>query len=367
MAKLRPEVKLNLPSVILDLHCHGRDWGHRHKTTVLRVLEEAAAAGIGITAFMPNTSPAITDLSRTNAYLDIINRASTDTGNRRMQYLYFGATDANHSDCVRALKLEQVIGVKLYPLHDGNAVTTGVEIGISKMINALLHMEIAAAYGKVVAVHCDDPETIAAEGNTKKAEVEYVAKMLGLARAVKGVRLVICHVSCRESAELILHAQANGLDVGIELAPHYLWFDNEGTNWHVDIPSPYYHCFNNLRSKADREYLTALAFTDNRRVFIHSDSACHTLEEKENGAGGIPSNQQLIKVAVTLAVKHGASEARLQQLLCFNAAEFYHIPVPKTVTTTTFRLLSDHTVYNDAKVRNPWRGSLLYTASKEKI
>jgi dihydroorotase len=363
---LKPEIKLNLPTAIVDLHCHGRGWQHRHKTTVLQVMKEAASSGIAITAFMPNTLPAITDWSRTTTYLDVINNAQKDLQVRQKQYLYFGALDSNHAYCDRVLALEQVIGVKVYPAKNGQPVTTGSDIGVAELSSILEHMKLAAKHGKVAAIHCDDPLVIAAEGNTKKAEVEYVIKMLGLACLIKGLRLVFCHVSCRESAELILAAQAQGIEAGIELAPHYLWFDGDGTNWNKDLSPNHYKCLNSLRSAADREYLIELAKSDNRYIFLHSDSACHTIKEKEEeGLGGLPTNQQLIPVAVTLATQHGISEDRLQQLLSFNAADFYRLTVPRTVTERTFRLRPDRKVYNHGNVKNPWKGSMLYSLHEE--
>lgn len=364
---LKPEITLTLPTHILDLHCHGRDLQQRHKTTVFQVLKEAALAGISTTAFMPNTLPAITNLAQAETYLEIISRAQRDLGNHRKQYLYFGALDSNHLHCERAMKLDQIIGVKIYPAKDGIPVTTGSNIGVSWLKNIIQHMEIAARHQKVVAVHCDDPDIIARDGNTKEAETEYVIKMLGLASFVPDIRLVFCHVSCRESAELILAAQSRGLDVGIELAPHYLWFDSEGTNWRKDLPAEYYKCLNNLRTAADRQFLTDLAWSRNNRIFIHSDSACHSYEDKEKGAAGLPSNQHLIKVVVTKGVQDGISEKRLQELLCFNAAAFYRLKIPNTVAPRSFKLEKDNCVYNSGQVKNPWKRSLLYSPTQKEM
>lgn len=358
--KLKKNVTLILPEVIVDLHCHGRDWGQRHKTTVPQVMREAMASGIGITAFMPNTDPALTTISSVNSYLDVINRAQKETGNRRKQYVYVGATDSNHEHCDRALALDQVLGVKIYPAKHGRPVTTGSEIGASWMSNILKHMEVAAKHRKVVAVHCDDPDMIARHGHTKDAESTYVNKMLLLAEVTPGVRIVFCHVSCRESAELILAAQAKGLEAVIELAPHYLWFDSEGTNWRKDLSPAFYDCFNRLRTKSDREFLIELAWSNNPLIVVHSDSACHTYEEKIAGAGGLPTNQQLIPTVVTLGVQNNVSETRLQELLCFNAADFYRLDISRKTAPRTFTLQPDDRVYNQKQVVSPWKGSELY-------
>src|SRR5512133_2581920 len=106
--KQRESIEVELPAV-LDLHCHGRGFGERHKLTPLQALGDANVAGIGVTAFMPNTSPAITKISVLDTYSNIIHQANRELGIHRKQYIYFGATDTNHADCEQAMRRKDVI------------------------------------------------------------------------------------------------------------------------------------------------------------------------------------------------------------------------------------------------------------------
>lgn len=344
----------------MDPHCHGRDWQQRHKTTVDQVLLEAEKGLINVTAFMPNTDPAIDHRSRMNGYYDKIETASRRLGNKRQQYLYFGVTDDNFGECEEAANHKFVIGYKIYPLSKAKKTVTTGKTAVAMMGSILKVMELAAVKKKIVAAHCDCPDLALSENNSKRAEVEYLKMILGLAKLVKDLRLVICHVSCKESAELILQAQAEGLMVGIELAPHYLWFDAHGTNWRPGLQKEFYKCFNSLRTPEDRLYLCDLAFSDNEMVFIGSDNACHLREEKLNGNGGLPSNQEMVSTIVTLGTEREASEKRMQDLLCYNASEFYRIPVKRENVVRNFELKIDNLTYNNGKVVNPWNGSKLY-------
>jgi dihydroorotase-like cyclic amidohydrolase len=174
------------------------------------------------------------------------------------------------------------------------------------------------------------------------------------------VKVVICHVSCRESAELILAAQKKNMQIAIELCPHYLWFDAGKNHWRTDINPVFYKCFNNLRSAADREYLVRLLKMDNPLIFIGSDNAPHTIQEKEEkGLGGLPSNQEMVAVICTLANKHKIPEKRVADLLSWNAGKFLGINIPKTLRECKLERRPDGMMYNGNTVMNPWIGSKL--------
>lgn len=350
-----------LPETIIDQHCHGRDMDQKHKTTVMQTLREAQKGNIGITVFMPNTNPPIIGLNALRTYTNLIGVAEKYIGLKNKQYLYFGATEENYHESLDALYCESVVGIKIYPYPKG--VTTGSpQIGISGYYSLKGVMVFTADLGKVVAVHCDDPEIIAQEGHTKRAEVSYLLKVIEIMNDIPKAKVVICHVSCRDSAEIILQAQQRGLKIAMELCPHYLWFDDEGTNWNPNLNPVFYHCYNKIRSKNDRHYLTALLKMNNPLIFIGSDNAPHTEKEKFNAnpPGGLPGNQEMVAVIVTLALKLGISEKRLADLLCHNVANFLGIPVSKN--KKEYRLVKkiDDITYNNGIVVNPWNGSEFY-------
>ncbi|RJQ31246.1 hypothetical protein C4572_02865 [Candidatus Parcubacteria bacterium] len=352
-----------LPETIIDAHCHGRDMKQKHKTTVSQTLKEALNGNISTTVFMPNTEPPITDLNTLSLYLGLIGQARISLALKNKQYLYFGVTDDNLSVCDDALKCDSVVGLKIYPKK---VTTGGNSIGISKKETLKEALKLAATHGKVVAVHCDDPEVIANEGHTIKAEVAYLKKVIGCLRQVPRAKTVICHVSCRDSAEMILKAQRKGLKIGLEICPHYLWFDSDYISRIEEMNpglglSDLYHCYNKIRSRNNRHYLIALLRMNNPLIFIGSDNAPHSKTEKfQEKLGGLPTNQEMVAVVVTLALRLGISEAHLANLLCHNTANFLGIPV--SIKTRKYKLVkkADDIEYNNGTVVNPWNGSELY-------
>lgn len=353
-----------LPKIIIDSHCHGRGLNESYKTTVKQTLLEARNGNIGISILMPNTNPPIDWIYRLRRYI-VIKKQAENFLKLGQQYLYFGITDFNFEECDQALRFSEVVGLKDYPKKkDGESVTTG-KIGVMYDSTILLGMKLCRDFDKVFAAHCDDPEIIAIEGNTIKAEVEYVKRIISLAKMIPGVKVVICHVSCRQSAELILQAQAKGMRIAIELVAHYLWFDKDGTNWNPNINPVYYHCFNNLRGKEHRIFLVNLLMLNNPLIFIGSDTACHTKYEKEKERlGGIPSNQEMVAVIATLALQLDLSKEQIACLLSWNAGKFFNIPVSRKLIEYKLEKRIDDLQYNDGRVVNPWNGSeLLFPTS----
>ncbi|GBE16223.1 dihydroorotase [bacterium BMS3Abin15] len=349
---------IKLPRVIINTHCHGRDLREAHKTTVKQYLKESLKSSISISILMPNTNPPIVNILTLNKYLSLINRAVMEQEAPHEQYIYFGLTDTNIKECEIALRYPMVVGLKIYP----KGVTTG-NIGVSDYEVILKAMELVKKNNKVLAVHCDDPGIIAAaRANPIEAEVFYVKKIIGLAAKTPRVKIVICHVSCQQSVEIILNAQGKGMQIAIEVTPHHLWFDSDGTNWNPAISPIFYHCYNNLRSIQHRVYLQHLITKENSLVFIGSDSACHTEEEKmaNKKLGGIPTHQEMVPVIVTLAKQFRISDRQVANLLSFNASKFLGIPVSDELVEYEIKERIDSLQYNDGKVLNPWNGSRLW-------
>ena len=87
----------------------------------------------------------------------------------------------------------------------------------------------------------------------------------------------LCHVSTRESVELVRRAKARGLRVSCETAPHYLLLCDEDLqeDGRFKMNPP-------LRSRADRDALLA-GITDGTIEVIATDHAPHTAAEKSRG------------------------------------------------------------------------------------
>jgi len=346
--------------VIIDTHVHFRGRKQSHKTTPYQFLLEAQRSGISISIGMPNTLEAIVTFLAAQQYRNLeIAPAEKKLGIERVQPIYFGAMDNNLKEFLKALTLDYVIGAKFYD----KGVTTG-GVFIESPAAMLDYMRACAEHNRVVACHNDDTETVRKKGYIKEAEIRSVERRLNLALQVPNLKIVMCHVSCQESAELILQAQKDGLRVAIEIAPHYLWFDSRGTHWCPSLDPVFYHCYNNLREPKDREFLISLLLSGNKLVFIGSDSAGHGSWEKlaNPKLGGIPSHQHSLPTLVSLAVEYGISKQRIAEVTSFNQADFFDFDVPRELVPRNFVKAVERNAlrYNHGVNTNPWLGSEMY-------
>jgi dihydroorotase len=150
------------------------------------------------------------------------------------------------------------------------------------------------------------------------SESEYlpIARDLELVRET-GCAYHVCHVSAKESVELIRRAKAEGLNVTCETAPHYLVLCDEDLkeDGRFKMNPP-------IRGKEDRDALIA-GILDGTIDMIATDHAPHSAEEKGRGLEkslmGVVGLETAFPILYTHLVEPGIlSLEKLVDLLCIN-------------------------------------------------
>ena len=199
-------------------------------------------------------------------------------------------------------------------------------------------MQRAKALGKMIVAHCEVNDLLkggyihdgqyAAKHNHKgicsASEYEQIARDLKLVEEI-GCAYHVCHISTKESVELIRQAKAKGLDVTCETGPHYLTMDDsflqEEGRFKMNPP---------LRDKTDREVLVA-GIVDGTIDMIATDHAPHSVEEKSKGlagsAFGVVGIETAFPVMYTHLVETGIiTLEKLIELLSTNARKRFGLP-----------------------------------------
>ena len=218
-------------------------------------------------------------------------------------------------------------------------------------------MEKAKALGKVIVAHCEvnellnggyihDGKYAAAHGHKgicSASEYRQVERDLALVRET-GVAYHVCHVSAKETVELIRRAKAEGLDVTCETAPHYLILTDEDLqeDGRFKMNPP-------LRGKEDREALLA-GILDGTVDMIATDHAPHSAEEKARGLAGSPFGIVGLETAfpilyTELVRKNIISLEKLTELLSTNPRRRFHLP--ESSDFTVFEIATPYTVDPD--------------------
>ena len=190
-------------------------------------------------------------------------------------------------------------------------------------------MRKAKELGKIIAAHCEVNELLhggyihdgsyaAAHGHKgicSESEWRQIERDVRLSKET-GCAYHVCHISCKESVEIIRKAKAEGVNVTCETGPHYLIYTEddlqEDGKYKMNPP---------LRSKEDRAALIE-GIKDGTIDMIATDHAPHSAEEKAKGlkgsAFGIVGLETAFPLLYTHLVKTGViTLEKLMGLLCF--------------------------------------------------
>ena len=265
--------KVILPG-LADAHVHLREPGFFYKESIATGSESGARAGYTALFAMPNLSPVPDSLSHLREEQDAISRTAK-TG----VYPY-AALRGEELSAIEELA-PHVIGFS----DDGRGVQSE-----ALMREAMLRVK---ACGKVIAAHCEVNDLLRGgyihdgayarthghKGICSESEWKMVERDVALAEET-GVSYHVCHVSAKESVEIIRRAKARGVDVTCETAPHYLLLTDddleEDGRFKMNPP---------IRTAEDRAALVE-GLADGTVDMVATDHAPHSDEEKSRGLAG---------------------------------------------------------------------------------
>ncbi len=312
-----------------DVHVHFREPGFSYKETVASGCAAAARGGYTAVCTMPNLNPVPDDAATLAQQTSIIARDAT------IRVLPYGAITRGQRGEQLADMAAMAPDVVAFS-DDGRGVQSD-----SLMRQAMLE---AKRLDKMIVAHCEDNALLrggyihdgayaAAHGHRgicSESEWGPIARDLKLAEET-GCAYHVCHISTKESVQIIREAKARGVNVTCETGPHYLVLDDsnlqEDGRFKMNPP---------LRSAADREALVE-GVLDGTIDMIATDHAPHSAEEKAKGleksAFGIVGLETAFSVMYTRLVKPGIMTLEhLIRLLAINPRARFGIPMGQDFT-----------------------------------
>lgn len=264
---------------LVDVHVHLREPGFPQKETIATGTAAAARGGYTAVCSMPNLNPAPDAPETLLRQLELIRRDAV------VRVYPYGTITMGQRGCGELADFAALAPDVAGFSDDGRGVQS----------EALMEqaMRRAAAVGKPIVAHCEVDELLRGgyihdgdycrahghRGISSESEWRQVERDIALA-AKTGCRYHVCHVSTKESVELVRQAKAGGLNVSCETAPHYLFLCDEDLReegrFKMNPP---------LRSRSDREALIQ-GILDGTIEVVATDHAPHTAEEKSRGLAG---------------------------------------------------------------------------------
>ena len=311
------------------MQVHFREPGFSYKDTIATGTRAAARGGCTAVCAMPNLNPVPDCAEHLRAERDVIERDAVIS-----VYPYGAITVGQRGEALADLEA-MADGVIAFS-DDGRGVQSG-----SLMKEA---MQRAKALGKLIVAHCEvngllrggcihDGAYARAHGHRgicSESEWRQIERDLDLA-AQTGCGYHVCHISCKESVELIRQAKRAGVDVTCETAPHYLLLDEndlqEDGRFKMNPP---------LRAREDRLALLE-GLADGTIDMIATDHAPHSAEEKARGleksAFGIVGIETAFPLLYTELVEKGAiSLEKLVEQMAVNPRRRFRIPLGNDYT-----------------------------------
>ena len=298
-----------------DVHVHFREPGFSYKETIETGTKASARGGYTAVCTMPNLNPVPDSVPNLRQQLELIEDQAVIH-----VYPYGAITVGEKGETLSDLEgmAKDVIGFS----DDGRGVQSD-----AMMRQAMCR---AKTLDKVIAAHCEvnallrggyihDGEYAKVhnhKGICSESEYAQIERDLKLVEET-GCKYHVCHISTKESVELLRKAKARGLDVTCETGPHYLVMDDsdlqEDGRFKMNPP---------LRSAEDRKALLE-GLLDGTIDMIATDHAPHSAEEKAKGLAGslfgVVGIETAFPVLYTHLVKPGIlSLERLVELLTVN-------------------------------------------------
>lgn len=308
---------LHLMPGLIDVHVHLREPGFSHKETIRSGTMAAAGGGYTTVCAMPNLHPVPDTPEHLEEQLALIRR---DAVIRVVPYGSITMEEKGRELADMAGMAKDVAGFS----DDGRGVQD------ESMMRAA--MEESVRLHKIIAAHCEvnallnkgyihDGVYARAHGHRgicSESEWGQIARDVELARET-GAKYHVCHISTKESVDIIRRAKASGVDVTCETGPHYLVFCDEDLqeNGRFKMNPP-------LRGREDRAALIE-GILDGTVDMVATDHAPHEAEMKARGlegsAMGVVGLETAFAVMYTHFVKTGVlSLEKLVELMAVRPA-----------------------------------------------
>ncbi len=306
----------------IDVHVHLREPGFSYKETIKTGSLAGAHGGYTDICSMPNLNPVPDSVEHIKIQTDIIKKDAC------IGVHPYGSITVNEE----GKTLSDMEGINNYVIafsDDGRGVQSD-----EMMLEA---MKKAKSLDKIIAAHCEVNELLKGgyihdgdyakkhghKGICSESEWGQIKRDIELAR-ISGCKYHVCHISTKESVELIRQAKKNSVNITCETGPHYLVFNDsmlqEDGRFKMNPP---------IRSEEDREALIE-GIKDGTIDMIATDHAPHSKEEKSRGLEkslmGVVGLETAFPVLYTNLVKKNViSTEKLIELMSVNPGKRFGI------------------------------------------
>ena len=334
-----------------DVHVHFREPGFEYKEDIKSGEESAINGGYTTVFTMPNLKPVPDSFKNLKLQLDAINKVG------KIEVIPYGSITKNQMG-EELSDMEDLAPYVCAFSDDGRGVQNG-----NMMESAMLK---AKCLNKVIVAHCEDNSLLFGgyihdgeyakinghKGISSASEYKQIERDIELVKKT-GVKYHVCHISTKESVEVIRKAKSEGVDITCETGPHYLVFNDmmlsDDGKYKMNPP---------IRSEEDRLALIE-GIKDGTIDMIATDHAPHSYEEKNKGLkgslNGIVGLETAFPVLYTYLVKTGIiTLEKLVELMAINPRKRFNLQIKEDYSVWN---LSSEYVIDSKKFKSKGKSS----------
>ncbi len=291
-----------------DWHLHLRD-GNKLARTVADSARQFKRALI-----MPNLLPPITSITQAEAYRKRILAAAPLHSNFNPLMTLYLTDDMPITTIDQAAEHPHIIAAKLYPAH----TTTNTTGGVTKIQKIYALLEAMQYHGFVLCIHGEVPY-----GDIFDREKRFIDTVLiPLCTDFPQLKIVLEHITTKEAVDFVRDSTH---PIGATITPQHLLYNR--SELLAGGIKPHLYCLPILKRESHRQALLQAAISGNKKFFLGTDSAPHSINDKHNACGcaGVYSAHSAIELYAKAFMTMQALD-KLEAFASFHGADFYGLP-----------------------------------------
>ena len=297
-----------------DWHIHFRD------NDILRAVVPETTRHYSRGIIMPNLIPPILNDKDAIAYKKRINKSIPKKDDFEPFMTIYLTEETNKNILKKAFDDKIIFAAKLYPA----GATTNSDSGVKKINKIMPVLQKMAEIGMPLLIH---GEVTNPNIDIFDREKEFLNTTLSfIIKEIPNLKITLEHITTEESVHFIKDSSKN---IAASITPHHLSLNRNAI--FLGGIRPHNYCLPILKREKHQKALIDIAVTGNKKFFLGTDTAPHTISNKENACGcaGIFNATYGLPI-VTQIFENENSLDNLEKFVSVNGAEHYKLRPNKT-------------------------------------
>ena len=292
-----------------DWHVHLRD-GAALKDTVRDI-----SRYMGRAIVMPNLVPPVMDTESALAYRERILAQQPAETFTPLMVIYL--TDKTSAEEIKKAKASgHIYAAKLYPA----GATTNSDSGVTDVKHLKAALEAMQEVNMPLLVH---GEVTSNDIDIFDREAVFLTQVLTpIVNDYPNLKIVLEHITTANAVEFVNQASDN---VAATITAHHLMFNRN--HMLVGGIKPHFYCLPILKRNTHQAALIKAATSGSKKFFLGTDSAPHTIANKESACGCAGSYTAFAALELYAEVFEAENALdKLEAFASFNGPDFYQLP-----------------------------------------